>query len=107
MSVINLLNTKRSSDDLQTDLFDLLGFERLELIQELLQHREEFVTSYENEKQSFKQELAAMAAGIKIINSRCVHNLTFRLILYFSFCNKRPECTARATSLWMSSDCAV
>ena len=38
--------TKRTSDDLQTELFDLIGFERIELIQLLLEHRDELVREH-------------------------------------------------------------
>lgn len=40
-TILNLLKSGRSNDDLQNELFDLLGFDRIELIEELLQHRSE------------------------------------------------------------------
>ena len=39
MMLTQLLASKRSSDDLQTELFDLVGFDRIELIESLLNHR--------------------------------------------------------------------
>ena len=46
VTIADLLVSSRSSDDLQTELFDLLGFDRIELIQEVLGHRKEIVDSY-------------------------------------------------------------
>ncbi len=34
-----MLMSKRSSDDLQAELFDLIGFDRIELVQALLENR--------------------------------------------------------------------
>uniref|UniRef100_A0A1B6L435 U5 small nuclear ribonucleoprotein 200 kDa helicase n=1 Tax=Graphocephala atropunctata TaxID=36148 RepID=A0A1B6L435_9HEMI len=44
-SVVALLTSQRSNDDLQNELFDLLGFDHFELIKRLLEHREEIVLS--------------------------------------------------------------
>ncbi|XP_061729195.1 activating signal cointegrator 1 complex subunit 3 isoform X1 [Cydia pomonella] len=44
-SVITLLNSPRSNDDMQNDLFELLGFDKFEFIQELLEHRQDVVNS--------------------------------------------------------------
>ncbi|GLG93341.1 Putative activating signal cointegrator 1 complex subunit 3 B [Gryllus bimaculatus] len=38
-TVLNLLRSGRSNDDLQNELFDLLGFDQFELIQTLFEHR--------------------------------------------------------------------
>lgn len=38
-----LQNASRSNDDIQSELFDLLGFEAFDLIQEVLQHRHDIV----------------------------------------------------------------
>ena len=46
VTIADLLVSSRSSDDLQTELFDLLGFDRIELIQDVLGHRKEIVDSY-------------------------------------------------------------
>ena len=69
LSLVTLLSSKRSSDDLQTELFDLIGFDRIELIQMLLEHREEIVNSHAQNKQIMKQEIAAVAASKKIISN--------------------------------------
>ena len=56
LTIADLLSGSRTSDDLQTELFDLLGFDRIELIQELLEHRREIVDSYHlNKKVSWKK----------------------------------------------------
>ena len=56
LTIADLLSGSRTSDDLQTELFDLLGFDRIELIQELLEHRREIVDSYHlNKKVSRKK----------------------------------------------------
>ena len=60
--------TKRSSDDLQTELFDLIGFERIELIQLLLEHRDELVREHALNKSNMKQEIMSAAAS-KLSNS--------------------------------------
>lgn len=39
-AVINTINTEKSSDEIQSDLFDLLGFEQLDVITNLLSNRE-------------------------------------------------------------------
>ena len=48
MTIVTLLN--RSSDDLQTELFDLLGFDQMALIQDVLEHRQDIVDSFRNNK---------------------------------------------------------
>ena len=49
LTIVELLKTDRSSDDLQTELFDLLGFDKIELIQALfeLQIHEMFTNGHE------------------------------------------------------------
>lgn len=44
-SIITFLNSPRSNDELQNDLFDLLGFDKFEFIQEMLVHRQEIIDS--------------------------------------------------------------
>ena len=65
LMLIQLLSTKRSSDDLQAELFDLVGFDRIELIQLLLNNREEITNSYSRCKQTMRQEIANAAASVK------------------------------------------
>ncbi|CAH2095219.1 unnamed protein product [Euphydryas editha] len=44
-SIITLLNSPRSNDEIQNDLFELLGFDKFEFIEEILQHRKEVTDS--------------------------------------------------------------
>nr|CAD7572321.1 unnamed protein product [Timema californicum] len=44
-TVVTMLRSGRTNDELQNELFDLLGFDRFELIQMLLQHRTDIVYS--------------------------------------------------------------
>lgn len=61
LTIVNLLSTSRTSDDLQTELFDLLGFDRIELIQNVLSHRSEIVESFKNHKKVMQSEIANVA----------------------------------------------
>ncbi len=61
--MLNVLSSKNSSDALQTDLFDLLGFERIELVQELLEHRQDIVAASAKTKDSVRREIVAAAAS--------------------------------------------
>nr|XP_026497272.1 activating signal cointegrator 1 complex subunit 3 isoform X1 [Vanessa tameamea]XP_026497273.1 activating signal cointegrator 1 complex subunit 3 isoform X1 [Vanessa tameamea]XP_026497274.1 activating signal cointegrator 1 complex subunit 3 isoform X2 [Vanessa tameamea] len=44
-SIITFLNSPRSNDEIQNDLFELLGFDKFEFIEEILQHRKEITDS--------------------------------------------------------------
>ncbi|KAF6205050.1 hypothetical protein GE061_019217 [Apolygus lucorum] len=44
-SIVQLLTSNRSSDDLQNELFEFLGFDFFELIQSLLEHRKDIMMS--------------------------------------------------------------
>ena len=50
MTLVQLLSSSRTSDDLQAELFDLIGFEKLELIELILTHRQEILESKNNNK---------------------------------------------------------
>lgn len=65
MTVITLLTSSRSSDDLQTELFDLLGFDRIELITSVLEHRQELIDSHALNKKVMKREIASVAAALQ------------------------------------------
>ena len=52
----------QTSDELQNELFDLIGFERIELIQILLESREELTSALKARKEAIKQEIFAEAA---------------------------------------------
>ncbi|XP_025099015.1 LOW QUALITY PROTEIN: activating signal cointegrator 1 complex subunit 3-like [Pomacea canaliculata] len=43
VTLVNVLSSSRSNDELQNELFDLLGFDRFELIQSLLENRRSLV----------------------------------------------------------------
>ena len=63
LTIVDLLSSSRSSDDLQTELFDLLGFDRIELIQNVLEHRSDIVSSHQKNKKALKFEIANAAAA--------------------------------------------
>ena len=63
MTLVQLLSSSRSSDDLQAELFDLIGFEKIELIQLILTHRQEIVESKNKNKNVMKREIAIAAAS--------------------------------------------
>ena len=42
-AIFDVLSSSKSNDQIQNDLFDLLGFEAFDLIQELLTHRKDVV----------------------------------------------------------------
>ena len=63
LTIVDLLSSSRSSDDLQTELFDLLGFDRIELIQNVLEHRADIVSSFQTNKKLLKYEIANSAAA--------------------------------------------
>ncbi len=63
MTLVQLLSSSRSSDDLQAELFDLIGSEKIELIQLILEHRQEIVESKNKNKNVMKREIAIAAAS--------------------------------------------
>lgn len=63
---MTLLSSKRSSDELQTELFDLIGFERIDMIQMILEHRDELVQSHATNKKAIKSEMASAAYEAKL-----------------------------------------
>ena len=63
LTIVDLLSSSRSSDDLQTELFDLLGFDRIQLIQNVLEHRADIVSSFQTNKKLLKYEIANSAAA--------------------------------------------
>ncbi|XP_038207200.1 activating signal cointegrator 1 complex subunit 3 [Zerene cesonia] len=44
-SIITFLNSPRTNDEMQNDLFELLGFDKFEFIQEILEHRQDITDS--------------------------------------------------------------
>ena len=65
LTIVELLKTDRSSDDLQTELFDLLGFDKIGLIQELFEHRSDLVKSYASNQKVMRSEIASIAATLE------------------------------------------
>lgn len=59
-TIVTMLKSGRSDDELQNELFDLLGFDRFELIQSLLEHRREIVdnASFAEEKKFVSSQSA-------------------------------------------------
>ena len=66
ISLTGLLTSKRPSEDIQNDLLDLIGFERIELVTLLLEHRKELVETHARDKETLKREIASAASGKKI-----------------------------------------
>jgi len=62
-SIMSLLTSKRSSDDLQTELFDLIGFDRIEFVTLLLEAREDLAKAHAGSKDVLRKEIAAAAAS--------------------------------------------
>lgn len=44
-SIITLLNSPRTNDEMQNDLFELLGFDKFEFILDILEHRQDIINS--------------------------------------------------------------
>ena len=55
MVLLKSLTSKRSSDELQMELFELIGFDRIELIQLILEHRQDIVTAHSKSKTAMKK----------------------------------------------------
>lgn len=57
-SLVNMLKSQKSSDELQNELFDMLGFDKFEAIQEILQNRNVIVKVIESgdKKQQLKEK---------------------------------------------------
>ena len=65
LTIVEFLKSGRSSDDLQTELFDLLGFDKIELIQALFEHRSDLVKSYAANQKVRQREIASIAASLE------------------------------------------
>ena len=59
-----MLSTKRSSEELQTELFDLCGFDRFDMIGAVLENREALVRSLKQNKVEMRAELSRVAASL-------------------------------------------
>ncbi|XP_039272645.2 activating signal cointegrator 1 complex subunit 3-like [Styela clava] len=63
-NIMSLLQSSSSNDHLQNELFDLLGFDRFDLIQELLEHRQDLL------KDQKRREILESGSRFKSIDSR-------------------------------------
>ncbi|KAL0868583.1 hypothetical protein ABMA27_008049 [Loxostege sticticalis] len=70
-SIITFLNSPRSNDDMQNDLFELLGFDKFEFIQEILSHRQDITDSLQAPIQPTISEIAAMLPENKMPQYLC------------------------------------
>lgn len=44
-SILNLIHSPRSNEEMQNDMFELLGFDKIDFIQDLLVHRQELLAN--------------------------------------------------------------
>eukprot|EP00094_Tigriopus_californicus_P013560 TCALIF_13117-PA protein Name:"Similar to ascc3 Activating signal cointegrator 1 complex subunit 3 (Gallus gallus)" AED:0.06 eAED:0.06 QI:112/0.94/0.95/1/0.78/0.75/20/319/2227 len=61
-ALIEILGSARSSDELQTEMFEWIGFDHFELIQQLLEHRSELTRSHRESLGNMRQEIISAAA---------------------------------------------
>ncbi|GAB0096726.1 activating signal cointegrator 1 complex subunit 3 [Sergentomyia squamirostris] len=54
LSVFNMLKSPKSNDELQNELFDTLGFDKFDSIQEILQNRQRIVTVIDDEERKIQ-----------------------------------------------------
>ena len=50
VTIVEMLNSSKSSEELQTELFDLCGFDRFDMIGAILEKRAELVQSFKVKK---------------------------------------------------------
>ena len=60
-TILDMLSSKRSSEELQTELFDLCGFDRFDMIGAVLENREALVKSLKQNKLEMRAELSLVA----------------------------------------------
>ena len=63
-TLLKLLSSDKSDEALQTELFDLCGFERFDMIGAVLENREALVKSMNENKASMKAEIMSAAASV-------------------------------------------
>lgn len=68
--IINQLNMERTNDELQNELFEILGFDHFELIQTLLQHRLDIINA---SKRPSKAPLAILKGNFFTITHSCTY----------------------------------
>ena len=57
-TILDMLSSKRSSEELQTELFDLCGFDRFDMIGAVLENRDALVKSLKQNKMEMRAELS-------------------------------------------------
>jgi len=62
--LLEKLSSGKSAEELQTELFDLCGFERFDMIGAVLENREALVKSLKQNKMSMKAEIVSAAASL-------------------------------------------
>uniref|UniRef100_A0A1B0CDX6 U5 small nuclear ribonucleoprotein 200 kDa helicase n=1 Tax=Lutzomyia longipalpis TaxID=7200 RepID=A0A1B0CDX6_LUTLO len=72
-SLVNMLKSQKSSDELQNELFDMLGFDKFEAIQEILQNRQVIVKVIESgdkrlqlKEKALQQKVNRPQVGIQV-----------------------------------------
>ena len=63
--LLTLLSSEKGSEALQTELFDLCGFERFDMIGAVLERRAALVRSLQENKASMKAEIMSAAASVR------------------------------------------
>ena len=63
--ILTLLSSDKGSEALQTELFDLCGFERFDMIGAVLERRTALVRSLQENKASMKAEIMSAAASVR------------------------------------------
>eukprot|EP00095_Tigriopus_kingsejongensis_P005309 maker-scaffold337_size202799-snap-gene-1.20 protein:Tk05309 transcript:maker-scaffold337_size202799-snap-gene-1.20-mRNA-1 annotation:"activating signal cointegrator 1 complex subunit 3" len=67
--IVNSLSSTRSSDELQTELFELIGFDHFELLQTLITHRDEMVRSRAQTRDAVRSEIIWAATRKSILSA--------------------------------------
>lgn len=44
-SILNFLHSSQSNEEMQNDMFDLMGFDKIDFTEELLMHRQELLAN--------------------------------------------------------------
>lgn len=75
-TILSLLKQDKSNDELQNTLFDVLGFDRFELIQLLLTHRNEIISNCQlsqlesNAKSESRQPAPALSSQVTVLSEQ-------------------------------------
>lgn len=48
-SILNLMHSSQSNEEMQNEIFELLGFDKIDFIQELLVNRQELIANLKTE----------------------------------------------------------